>query len=153
MKATANAPTTSFSMTRKKLLSPLFVIRLRTKINNATPVPSLNRDSLSMTTETFLDRPSLFRIPVAAMGSVGDTILPSKIQVQRSIETPMHFIPIQNKTPKNPEESMVERSARRLMVFRLLRNFLIFTLPAPANSIKQRTVSIRYFSKPKSPIR
>ena len=41
-----------------------------------------------MTDVTFFDSPSLFSIPVAAMGSVGDTIQPSNMHTQMSILIP-----------------------------------------------------------------
>ena len=50
--------------------------------NTATPVPSLKRDSPSMTVDTFLERPAFFRMLVAAIGSVGETIHPKRMHSQ-----------------------------------------------------------------------
>ena len=80
IKATKTAPTTSLNITKKKLDSPLWSNILLTNKNNATPVPSLNNDSLSIIEVTFLESPNLFKIPVAAIGSVGATIHPNKIE-------------------------------------------------------------------------
>ena len=49
--------------------------------NNATPIPSLNNDSPSITVEVAFGRPSLFNMLVAAIGSVGDIIHPSNMHV------------------------------------------------------------------------
>ena len=78
------APNSSFTNKTGKERSLVFVTIFRKQIKIATPIPSLNNDSPSITEVTFLDKPHLFKIEVAAIGSVGDTIQPSIIQSQIS---------------------------------------------------------------------
>ena len=85
MSATAIAPTISLSISFAKLLSELWIIIDLTKMNRVTPVPSLKSDSFSITEHTFFERPILFRIPVAAIGSVGETTHPRSMHIHISI--------------------------------------------------------------------
>ncbi len=152
MSATATAPMISLHMSTAKLSSPLCTITERTKIKSVTPVPSLNRDSFSMTEQTFLDKPILFRIPVAAIGSVGLTTQPSRIHIQMSIGILKRLAMAKIKMPYIKEETAVVRNASRQIGRRFCLNLPILTLLAPAKSMKQSTPSIKYFSKPNSPI-
>ena len=85
---TATAPKTSLSMTPKKLPDSEEVTMLEKKTNSATPTPSLNSDSPWMRKEIFFGKPNLLRIPVAAIGSVGATILPNIRQTGSERFTP-----------------------------------------------------------------
>ena len=117
-RATTNAPITSFSITTRKLLPPLRPTILLKNTKSATPVPSLKSDSLSITEVTFLDSPSLFKMPVAAMGSVGETMQPSRMHTHISTGTWNNLAAPQNSTPYRREESTVVNSASRLMALR-----------------------------------
>ena len=81
------------------------------KMKSATPVPSLNNDSPSITAVTFLDSPSLLRIPVAAIGSVGETIDPSKKHRVNPILIPSSVVTPQKSKPYIAEAMTVVNSA------------------------------------------
>ena len=74
---TATAPKICGSITLKKPLDEVAVASPEKQTNSATPTPSLNSDSPSIRKEMFFGSPNLLRILVAAIGSVGATMLPN----------------------------------------------------------------------------
>ncbi len=142
-RATAAAPATSRSISSTKFSLPAWATSPFTKAKSTTPIPSLNRDSLSMTVVTFLDMPSLFIMPVAAIGSVGDTMHPKRIHSQISRGHSSRQDKAKNKIPYKMADTAVVRNDSSVMAFRLEVNFPKRTLPAPANSMKHRTPSNR----------
>ncbi len=57
--------------------TPTVLFRVVNVANRATAMPSLKRDSPSITREILSGRPAFFKILMAEIGSVGATILPS----------------------------------------------------------------------------
>ena len=96
---TTRAPHNSLTMTVKKLLPLVSRYNSLMKMKTATPVPSLNRDSPSITAVTFFESPNLFKIPVAAIGSVGETMVPRRKQSVNPIFNPSKEVIPQNKSP------------------------------------------------------
>ena len=80
------APSNSFAISTGKLKSDVSFTIFLIQTKTATPVPSLNSDSPSITVDTFFESPAFFSMDVAAIGSVGETIQPSKIHIH--IENP-----------------------------------------------------------------
>ena len=74
---TATAPMISLNMTLKNPPDDEAVTIPEKQTNSATPTPSLKRDSPSIKNEILFGKPNLLRIPVAAIGSVGATMLPN----------------------------------------------------------------------------
>lgn len=77
----AIAPKSSFAISTGKLKSDVSFTTFFIQTKTATPVPSLNSDSPSITVETFFESPAFLSMEVAAIGSVGETIQPSKIHI------------------------------------------------------------------------
>ena len=75
------APNMFFPTAIKKFWFCTFIIMFDINANKATPIPSLNNDSPSITVDIPFGNPNLFSILVAAIGSVGEIILPIKKQI------------------------------------------------------------------------
>ena len=142
----STAPNTSRAITATKPL-PFCAVTIPEKTTNrATPTPSLSSDSPSIRKPVSFGSPNLFRMLVAAIGSVGAVTLPNIRQTGRLNGRFSKMEASLNRTPYRSAPRSVQTNASTLTCLACSLNCDSFNRHEPANSIKHSTPFIRNVS-------